>query len=77
MTEWRECPHCRRRYLWRQSWPNQLCPRCHRLMEAARDQDLRMDHNTGTLESAEGLEETREGQIYLPGCGPLRLQRKL
>jgi hypothetical protein len=72
MTEWRKCSHCRRRYLWRQSWPNQLCPRCHRLMEAARGQDLRTDHNTSTPARAGVLEETGEGQIYLPGCGPLQ-----
>ena len=69
VSEWRRCVHCKRRYLWLASWPNELCPRCHRLMEAARADDTERFCADG---EPLDVQETEDGQRYLPGCGPLQ-----
>ncbi len=69
--EYRRCAHCQRRYLWRESWPNQLCPRCHRLLERAGTYEAKPDTPTSSSVTV-GPEKTPEGQVYLPGCGPLQ-----
>jgi hypothetical protein len=67
MTEWRRCAHCRRRYLWRKSWPSELCPRCHKRLERAQNAEKPAGHTTEHLKP----QETRETRPRRPRTGSI------
>jgi len=74
--EWRRCAHCRQRYLWRESWESNLCPRCHSLLERAQEAEgkrarARAEDSRGAVQETPQVD--RDGQIWLPGCDPLSL----
>jgi hypothetical protein len=76
MTEWRQCAHCRRRYLWRSTWQSNLCPRCNGLLERAQNAEKPAGYGV-VSESAGNAGNARQvapdGQYWLPGCDPLSL----
>jgi uncharacterized Zn ribbon protein len=76
LYELRRCDHCHRRYWW---MPGRgvLCPRCDGLLKAGLEQNDQTEENNTSKTSADApsdVEETSEGQFYLPGCGPLHLE---
>jgi hypothetical protein len=76
MSEWRKCAHCRRRYLWRESWPSELCPRCHKRLERAKSDETEQGHTTAPKaagNAGNAPQEAQDGQYWLPGCDPLSL----
>lgn len=62
--EYKRCAHCRRRYLWRNSWESNLCPRCNRLLESAQSAEASgAQHGQPASTQVAQLEETSDGQI--------------